>query len=123
MLIRTADCSRDHIAELPHRRGRHPHPHHLDLVVDAGRPRLGAADEAAFHQGPVVGWCVHRSSLSHREATPAGAARGIRLRVAHADRCHFPQGPRTSCAYALSICHLDAFPGADMSLLSVVLAV
>ena len=42
--------------------------------------------------------------------------------VAHADRCHFPQGPRTSCAYALSISHLDAFPGAN-TLLSVVLAV
>ena len=69
------DCSRDHIAELPHRRGRHPHPHHLDLVVEAGRPRLGAADEAAFHQGSVVGWCVHRPSLSPREAAP-----GIRLR-------------------------------------------
>ena len=122
VLTRTADTSRDHIAELPHRRGRHPHPHHLDLVVEAGRPCLGAADEAAFHQGPVVGWCVHRPSLSHHEAAPIGAAQGIRLRVAHADRCHVPQGPRTSCAYALSLCHLDAFPGAN-TLLSVVLAV
>ena len=121
MLIRTADCSRDHLAELPHRRGRHPYPHHLDLVVEAGRPRLGTADEASFHQGSVVGWCVHRPSLS-LVRQPRPELPGASDSVAHADRCHFPQGPRTSCAYALSISHLDAFPGAN-TLLSVVLAV
>ena len=60
------------------------------------------------------GACIVRVCTIMRQPRPE--LPGTSDSVAHADRCHFPQGPRISCAYALSICHLDAFPSADILL-------